>query len=99
MQRLESQVRNITCESLPGISRQISNEREEEFDVAGDSNCSNWFFYIETEQSCDDKKDHVPVLLVMHNLEELESIYCGYDSISTFCTPTSEDEPRVRMEE
>ena len=33
------------------------------------------FFHIETEQSCDNKNDQVPVLLVVQHLEELESIF------------------------
>ena len=57
------------------------------------------FFYIETEQSCDKKNDHVPALLVMQNVEVVESDFFGYECIATFCAFLFEDEAGVRKQE
>ena len=94
MQRPKSHVRNVS--GFSGTSRQISNEREEEPVVA---DVCIWFFDIETDQSCDDKNDHVLVVLLMQNLEELQSTFFGYDCNATFCASIFEDESRVWKQE
>ena len=62
--------------NVPGSLTQISNEREEEPIV--DDACI-WFSDTETEQSCNNINEHVPVLLVVQNLEKLEHVFLGYD--------------------
>ena len=67
-------MKNASNTNVPGSSTQISNEREEEPIV--DDACI-WFFDIETEQSCNNRNEHVPVLLVVQNVEELEYVFFG----------------------
>ena len=43
-----------------------------------------WFFDIETEQSCNNRNEHVPVLLVVQNVEKLEHVFFGYDCVADF---------------
>ena len=43
--------------------------------------------------------DDVPVLLVMQNLKELQSVFFGYDCIATSCASVFEDEARVWKQE
>ena len=96
VQRPKSHVTNVSCGSVPGTSRQISNERKEEPIV--DEWCT-WFIDIETKQSCDNRNDHVPVLLLMQNLQELPSLFFVYDCMANFCASVFEEEARDRKQE
>ena len=96
VQRPKFNVTNASNTKVPGSSTQISNEREEEPLV--DDACI-WFFDIETEQSCNNRNEHVPVLLVVQNVEKLEHVFFGYDCVADFCASVFEGEARVREQE
>ena len=96
VQRPKITVKCASDTSVPGGSTQIFNDREEEPIV--DDACI-WFFDIETEQSCNNRNEHVPVLLVMQNVEKLEHVFFGYDRVADFCASVVEDEARVREQE
>ena len=59
VQRPKVNVKIVSNANVPGSSKQISNEREEEPIVA---DACIWFFDIEKEQSCNNRNEHVPVL-------------------------------------
>ena len=51
------------------------------------------------QQSCSNRNEHVPVLSVVQNVEELEHIYFGYHCIADFCASIFEHDARVRKQE
>ena len=96
VQKSRSHVRYVFCESDVGTSRQISKEGEEE---PIDYDACTGFLDIKTEQSCDNKNDHVHFLLVTQNLGVLESIFFEYDCIAAFCASIFEDEAGIWKQE
>ena len=81
VQRPKINVKSTSNTNVPGSSTRITNEREEEPLV--DDVCI-WFFDIETEQSCNNRNEHVPVLLVVQNVEKLEHVFLITIVLQTF---------------
>ena len=96
MQRPKTNLKCASNTNSPGGWTQIFNDREEKPIV---DDAFIWFFDIETEQSCNKRNEHVPVLLVVQNVEKLEHVFFGYDCVADFFASVFEDEARVREHE
>ena len=55
-----------------------------------------WAFDIETDQSCEQKNVHKPVLLIAKSFSGVEKSFVGYNSVNDFCLWLFDNKESVR---